>query len=111
MKYSKNCVLLAKNFDVRIFVRLLAKICAHFCAPFSQNMCTFVRFLKIFDVRIFVRLLAKICAHLSLELLDTLPRRYCWDKIDRHRDRRSETARIRNKNYEYQKNEKEFSSL
>ena len=72
MKYSKNCVLLAKNFDVRIFVRLLAKICAHFCAPFSQNMCTFVRFLKIFDVRIFVRLLAKICAHLSLELLDTL---------------------------------------
>ena len=61
-----------KNFDVRIFVRLLAKICAHFCAPFSQNMCTFVRFLKIFDVRIFVRLLAKICAHLSLELLDTL---------------------------------------
>ena len=77
-------------------------------------MCTFVRFLKIFDVRIFVRLLAKICAHLSLELLDTLPRRYRWDKIDkidRHRDRRSETARIRNKNYEYQKNEKEFSSL
>ena len=72
MKYSKNCVLLAKNFDVRIFVRLLAKICAHFCAPFSQNMCTFVRFLKIFDVRIFVRLLAKICAHLSLELLNTL---------------------------------------
>ena len=57
---------------MHIFVRLLAKICAHFCAPFSQNMCTFVRFLKIFDVRIFVRLLAKICAHLSLELLNTL---------------------------------------
>ena len=49
---------------MHIFVRLLAKICAHFCAPFSQNMCTFVRFLKIFDVRIFVRLLAKTCAHL-----------------------------------------------
>ena len=47
-------------------------VCAHFCAPFGQNMCAFVRFLKIFDVRIFVRLLAKICAHLSLELLDTL---------------------------------------
>jgi len=66
MKYSKNCALLAKflkNFDVRIFVRLLTKICAHFCAPFGQNMCAFVRFLKIFDVRIFVRFLAKICAH------------------------------------------------
>ena len=47
-------------------------VCAHFCAPFGQNMCTFVRFLKIFDVRIFVRVLAKICAHLSLELLNTL---------------------------------------
>ena len=46
---------------MHIFVRLLAKICAHLCA-----------FLKIFDVRIFVRLLAKICAHLSLELLNTL---------------------------------------
>ena len=61
MKYSKNCVLLAKNFDVRIFVHLLAKICAHLCA-----------FLKNLDVRIFVRLLAKICAHLSSELLVTL---------------------------------------
>ena len=61
MKYSKNCILLAKIFDVHIFVRLLAKTCAHLCA-----------FLKNFDVRIFVRLLAKVCAHLSSELLVTL---------------------------------------
>ena len=46
---------------MRIFVRLLAKTCAHLCA-----------FLKNFDVRIFVRLLAKVCAHLSSELLVTL---------------------------------------
>ena len=46
---------------MRIFVHLLAKICAHLCA-----------FLKNLDVRIFVRLLAKICAHLSSELLATL---------------------------------------
>ena len=46
---------------MRIFVHLLAKICAHLCA-----------FLKNFDVRIFVRLLAKVCAHLSSELLVTL---------------------------------------
>ena len=52
---------LAKIFDVRIFVHLLAKTCAHLCA-----------FLKNFDVRIFVRLLAKVCAHLSSELLVTL---------------------------------------
>ena len=54
---------LLKIFDVHIFVRLLAKTCAHLCA-----------FLKNFDVRIFVRLLAKVCAHLSSELLNTLRR-------------------------------------
>ena len=54
-------------------------VCAHFCAPFGQNMCAFVRFLKIFDVRIFVRFLAEFCAHLSSELLDTLVNSWLCD--------------------------------
>ena len=60
VKYSKNYGVFLKIFDVRIFVRILAKICghlctfwpkymrflkkfwcAHFCAPFGQLMCAF----------------------------------------------------------------------
>ena len=56
VKYSKNYGVFLKIFDVRIFVRILAKICGHlctfwpkyvrflkkfWCAPFGQLMCAF----------------------------------------------------------------------